>query len=206
MAKKPNEVDITNDLSFFHQEQPSYEVTNKGQDSKGRFTKGNNFWRTSLKSLGRPKSFATPEDLADALIGYLDWCVDNPHEAEEVYGKDATVVDVKKMRAPTVEGFCGWSGLGLDSWTKTYCKNTAYSSVIEVFNNIVYSQNYEGAAAGILSASLIGRKLGLADKKEINKNVRHSVQLYIPNEVSLPEPSETKELTQGEEWDLDIED
>ncbi len=56
------------------------------------------FWHNAPK-IGRPKLFASPEILWAKALEYFDWCKANPLISTEIYGKDAKVCEVPKMRA-----------------------------------------------------------------------------------------------------------
>lgn len=129
---------------------------------------GNQFWKNRTKH-GRDKLFESPEILWEAACEYFEWCEDNPLYEIDFRGKDAEQVEIPKMRAFT------WSGLELylDIQSlrdyKTNEKYKDFSQVISQIERTMYTQKFEGAAAGFLNANLISRDLGLADKKEIEK-------------------------------------
>lgn len=127
---------------------------------------GNQFWKLRSKH-GRDKIFSSPEQLWESACEYFEWCDDNPLETIEYYGKDATKCKVPKMRAYT------WSGLeaylGIESFRdyKTDESYKDFSQVITHIGKIIYTQKFEGAAAGLLNANIISRDLGLTDKTEM---------------------------------------
>lgn len=128
----------------------------------------NQFWKLATNP-GRKRIFETPDDLWKSAAEYFQWCDDNPLESVEYYGKDATRCDVPKMRAYT------WSGLelflGIDS-LREYRNNPSYkefSQIVGMIEKIIYTQKFEGAAAGLLNQNIIARDLGLVDKSEITK-------------------------------------
>lgn len=129
---------------------------------------GNQFWKNRTKH-GRDKLFSTPEVLWEAASEYFEWCDANPLYSVEYYGRDAEKCEVPKMRAYT------WSGLELYldiTSFRDYKNNESYkdfSQVITRIENIIYTQKFEGAAAGLLHANIISRDLGLADKKEVEQ-------------------------------------
>lgn len=132
--------------------------------------KGNQFWKLRSKH-GRDKLFASPELLWDAACEYFEWCDKNPLETLEYNGKDAIECIVPKMRAYT------WSGLeaylDIDSF-REYRTNPTYkefSQIITRIEKIIYTQKFEGAAAGLLNANIIARDLGLVDKQEQTGNI-----------------------------------
>lgn len=130
--------------------------------------KMNQFWKRRTKH-GRDKLFASPELLWSAACDYFQWCDTHPHISIEFNGKDAIECEVPKMRAYT------WSGLEyyLDIYSlRDYKTNPEYkdfSQIITRLENVIYTQKFEGAAAGLLNANIIARDLGLADKKDVTE-------------------------------------
>lgn len=89
-------------------------------------------------------------------------------------GKDATQVELPKMRAYTwagLENFLDMSDQGLSNY-KTKPEYKDFFGVITRIERIMYDQKFTGAAAGFLNPNIIARDLGLADKKETEKTVK----------------------------------
>lgn len=126
---------------------------------------GNQFWKNRTKH-GRDKLFSSPEILWEAACEYFEWCEENPLYEIDYRGKDLEKVHLPKMRAFT------WAGLELyldiqsfrDYKTKPEYKD--FSQVISQIENVMYTQKFEGAAAGFLNANIISRELGLADRMD----------------------------------------
>jgi hypothetical protein len=123
---------------------------------------GNEFWKRRTKH-GSDKLFTKPELLWEAAQEYFQWCFDNPLIEIDFVGKDATQVQKPKIRAFT------WSGLELyldiDS-LREYKSNPDYkefSHIITRIEKIMYTQKFEGAAAGLLNPNIIARDLRLND-------------------------------------------
>lgn len=166
-------------------------------DVATRFGAGNQLWRKNINP-GQPPSY-TPDGLWEKAQEYFDWCVDNPHKEQGVYGKDATVVEVDKMRAFTIMEFCTYAGIAHVTF-RSYAKHPAYSKIVHYIEQIIYSQKFSGAAAGLLNPNIIARDLGLVDKKEVKTEDTH-VHLYVPdNGRQIAQPVETQELTEGEDF------
>lgn len=145
---------------------------------------GNQFWKLRSKH-GRDKLFESPEVLWEEACAYFEWCDKNPLESIEYYGKDAERCEVPKMRAYT------WSGLEhyLDIESlRDYKTNPNYkdfSQVITRIEKIIYTQKFEGAAAGLLNANIISRDLGLLDKQRIDLNAEQPLfNIINGNELS----------------------
>lgn len=128
--------------------------------------KQNQFWKKRRKH-GRDKFFDSPEELWEEACKYFDWCDKNPLMTIEYYGKDAIRCEVPKMRAYTwtgLEYFLGISDL------KNYRTKEEYKDffpIISRIEQVLYTQKFEGAAAGLLNPSIIARDLQLKDTTDV---------------------------------------
>lgn len=155
--------------------------------------KNNQFWK-ERKHHGRNKMFETPEELWNAACEYFEWCDKTPLISVEYLGKDARMRKIPKMRAYT------WTGLEfyLDIYSlREYKTNDNYkdfSQVITRIGHVMFTQKFEGAAAGFLNANLISSELGLSIKSEIkHSGGMHVVQMTPEEERAIAERLE-KEL------------
>lgn len=132
-----------------------------------RFKKGNNFW-ARRSSFGRAPEFATPADLEQACMEYIEEAANNPIISVKNMnsGGDIKETAEPRMRAMSIGGLVGYLDISLQSWTR-YRKNPVYSDICARVDNIIRTYKFEGAAADLLNASIIARDLGLADKKEV---------------------------------------
>jgi hypothetical protein len=144
-----------------------------------QFTVGNEFWKRRTKH-GRDKLFKDPETLWEAAQEYFQWCHDNPLIEIDFVGKDAQQVEKPKMRAFT------WSGLeiylDIDS-LKHYKSDPNYSDffpVITRIEKIMYTQKFEGAAAGFLNPNIIARDLRLFDNDPTPTNLTVTISGPVP--------------------------
>jgi hypothetical protein len=142
---------------------------------------GNQFWKLRSKH-GRDKLFTTPELLWEAACEYFEWCDENPfhkREAKSVSGGgrepgSIETVDLPVMRPYTLQGLC----IYLDCNTKYFndladANHEGFSEVITRIREVIYNQKFSGAASGFFNANIIARDLGLADKKDVEKTVKH---------------------------------
>lgn len=129
---------------------------------------GNQFWK-ARSSHGRNPIFATPGDLWAACEEYFQWVEDNPLKKTELvtYQGDAKAVEVPLMRAMTVEGLCIFLDIGRSTWDD-YVKRDDFSGVASRVQEVLRTQKFTGAAAGLLNANIIARDLGLAEKSDMN--------------------------------------
>lgn len=149
---------------------------------------GNQFWKLAGDKIGRKKAFETPEILWEMACEYFEWCDNNPLETVEYNGKDALQCIVPKMRAYT------WTGLEyyLDIHSlRDYKTNENYkefSQVITRIEKIIYTQKFEGAAAGLLNANIIARDLGLRDKSDVTtdgKEIKGGTIIWGGKEINV---------------------
>lgn len=134
--------------------------------------KGNRFWEVRAKH-GRDKIFATPEAMWESAIEYFDWVEDNPLEKAIVYQGEVSDDCESLMRAMTIKGLCIFWGVNSDYLTDFMDnldietdQGKDFSRVIKTIREIIETQKFEGASAGLLNPNIIARDLGLADKKD----------------------------------------
>lgn len=160
---------------------------------------GNQFWKLRTKH-GRDKLFSSPKVLWDEACKYFEWSDANPLKTVEqarggkskrkveVSEKGVSVEETGLIELPLMRAYT-WDGLeiflDIDS-LREYKTNKDYkdfSQVITRIGKIIYTQKFEGSAAGLLNANIIARDLGLVDKKEHD----HSGEIIT---VTLPEEKE----------------
>lgn len=130
---------------------------------------GNQSWKLRSKH-GRDKLFQTPEIMWQAATHYFEWCDNNPLISIEIYGKDAIKCEVPKMRPYTLTGLCLFLNCN-----HAYFRNFKYqlkktdpfyedfNAIIACIEDTIYTQKFEGAAAGLFNANVIIRDLGLRE-------------------------------------------
>lgn len=134
--------------------------------------KGNKFWK-ARSSHGRKKIFETPDIMMAAAIEYFEWVENNPLEKPIIYQGEVSPKPEKLMRAMTVKGLCIFWGVHSDYLTE-FASNLDlstkigkdFSSVTKTIREIIDTQKFEGASAGLLNPNIIARDLGLSDKKD----------------------------------------
>lgn len=134
------------------------------RNGDGRFGLGNEFWRLA-EGFGREKIFETPRDLVDKASEYFQWVEDNPIVADKVFGTGLRM-PVNHPRAPTIEGFCAFAGIGRSTWGD-YSKRDGFAEACELVQTFMFRAKLEGAAAGVFNAQIITRELGLVDRAEL---------------------------------------
>lgn len=135
---------------------------------------GNQLWKARAKS-GRDKIFATSGILWKSACEYFQWVEDNPLEKAIVYQGALSKDSEGLMRAMTVKGLCIFLGVNskyfndfkaaLDLSKK---EDKDFSEVITRIRDIIDTQKFEGASAGLLNPNIIARDLGLIDKQDVD--------------------------------------
>lgn len=136
------------------------------------FKKGNNFW-TKRSKHGREKIFKTPEQLWEAACEYFDHVDQNPFliEKKTTNSKEETTQEEYRKKPYTLMGLCLYCGANSDFWRQFRASAPSdFSTVIKQIEEIIYTQKFAGASAGLFNANIIARDLGLSEKSEINQN------------------------------------
>jgi hypothetical protein len=122
--------------------------------------------------MAKHKYIETPEKLMQLFKEYVLNELNNPMYKREYVGKDGDEKDTPLQTPITFEGFeCYLSELEIIQDLGDYSKDddgryTEYAPIIARIRKNCFVHNYKGAAVGLFNASLIARKLGLADKTE----------------------------------------
>lgn len=153
--------------------------------------KGHEKWGNPLK----PKSY-TPSQLWDKAIEYFTWCDKNPIQIVEQTKlpqrldaqmaktmKPAMIkaflkqtVEMPHPRPYSIEGFCNFANICTSTFdnyqSEGYNKDDqTYLGVCTRIRKIIDQQHFEGGMTGLYNANIVTRKLGLAEKKEMDLNI-----------------------------------
>jgi hypothetical protein len=133
--------------------------------------KENQFWKIRSKH-GRDKLFATPELMLEAAKEYFEWCDENPWVSKETTQSEKSTYFKEKptTRPYTLSGLCIYLGCS-ESYFRTFkSKNTEGSedflTVIAIIEDIIKTQQYEGAIVGAFKENIIARMQGLKEQTE----------------------------------------
>jgi len=120
-------------------------------------------YKNVLKSVA--KTFPSPEKLREKAFEYFEWASETPLQEQNVsvYKGEATAYFVPKCRALTLRGLASYIGVTFIA-INGLRKNPEYAEVMALIEDIIYTQKFENAAAGLLNAGIITRDLGLAEK------------------------------------------
>lgn len=127
--------------------------------------------RAQGASPGRPTIFYDGDELWNACVEFFTWCDDNPWLEQKVqfsssHGKWAKT-DVNKPRPYTQNALCAYIGIPVSTW-RNWRNSEKFAPVVELAEQVMYTQKFEGASAGFFNANIIARDLGLADKTEVS--------------------------------------
>ncbi|WP_299739078.1 DNA-packaging protein [uncultured Roseobacter sp.] len=144
----------------------SEEQKDRGED--GRFIPGTAIWRERLNH-GRPPIFDDPDSLWDACCIYFEWANNNPLYADTLVSFQGKTQHepVAQLRAFTLKGLCLYVGISFETWRTWREDRPDLKEVMNRAEDVIYTQKFEGAAAGLLNAGIISRDLGLADKQQV---------------------------------------
>lgn len=128
---------------------------------------GNSFWQMR-SSHGRKPIFADADAMWEACTEYFEWVEANPLlEAQAfAYQGAVTLQELPKMRAMTLAGLCIFLDIDRSTWND-YEKREGFAEVTTRVADIIRTQKFEGASAGLLNANIIARDLGLADSQKL---------------------------------------
>lgn len=129
---------------------------------------------------GRNPIFATPDDLWSACEEYFDWAHKTPllEDTLVTFQGVAKHEPLAKMRAMTIGGMCIFLDISQSTWFD-YAKQEGFSQITTRAEQIIRTQKFEGASAGLLNPNIIARDLGLADKSELAGKDGEPFQLII---------------------------
>lgn len=120
--------------------------------------------------LGPNVVHVTVRDFLRDAASYFQYLEDFPLVEEQLFANKGVVVTgyKTKMRAATLQGLASHMGIStskLRSYRTT--RGEAFAEAMEKVDQLIYLQKFEGAAAGLLNATVVSRDLGLTDKQEI---------------------------------------
>lgn len=141
------------------------------QVSRGQFKKGNRLWERRLTTGYDPK-FGTAEELADACCEYFEWAESNPLFEDKPFAYEGvvTIEPIAKSRVFTLVALCTFIGVTLPTWGNWRRDRPDLKGVLAWAENVIYSNKFEGASAGLYNANIIARDLGLADKQDLTSS------------------------------------
>lgn len=167
----------------------------------------------------RHRLYKKPDDLWEDALAYFQWCDDNPVDApisivrykKEKHGgsKEMKKQDQQEniSRPYTLYGLCAF--LGITKWSQFKATNIGrdgFEDVILTIENVIASQQLDGAMTGVFKENLTARLNGLADKTqqelngdlEVNTTHKFNGFSFLPWTDGLSNSEQTK-VASGEE-------
>lgn len=144
------------------------------------------FWRRGPGIGTGRKAFASGEELYKLACEYFEWIDEHPLREEVAfhYQGGVTVHYISKARPYTLQGLATFLGITMVTILKQR-KEPHTKDAMAIIDQIIYTQKFEGAAAGFFNHSIIARDLGLADKTEVSglngEPIKTVVQYQLPD-------------------------
>lgn len=148
---------------------------------------GNRQWERR-SGVGRPMLFSSPTLLWEEACHYFADCDQNPIEVEDWVGKDAVSVTRRKPLPYSLTGFCIWVNASTN-WLREFKKareadkDEDFLEVIHRIEQIIFSQQYNGAAGGVYQQNIVARALGLVEKSDAQ--VKMDVEAKVKTEGQI---------------------
>ena len=147
--------------------------------------RGNQFWKLRSKH-GRKALFESPELLIQSAQEYFDWCDKHTwykQEAVKSGSECGRIIDIPVKRPYSLSGLCVYLGCSQGYFNKLKKKcNDEFLEAIEQIENIIETQQFEGAVTGIFNTSIIARKLGLREQTDKTSNGETAFKIEVINE------------------------
>lgn len=150
-----------------------------------------------MKFPGRPRRFAAPEELWEQFVEYCNWVDENPWQKKTAANRMSENGDGKKsnsvgqnvavfQRPYKLYEFCAFASIPKWADFKTsYLPVEGFSEVIHAIENVVISQQLDGAMLHQFDSNLVARLNGIADKQV--------TEVSGPNGSALPLPKLTEQ-------------
>ena len=133
--------------------------------------KGHKMWGNPIK----PKSYE-PNEFWSEACKYFKWCDKTPwlkNEAIKSGDRAGEIVQIPTQRPYSIEGLCIYLDIHYQTFLN-YESKVGYETYFDICSHIrkiIDNQHFEGGMVGAFNANIVTRKLGLADKQEVdNKN------------------------------------
>jgi hypothetical protein len=126
-----------------------------------------------------------PADLLAVAVEYFEWAENTPIAEEELFHFRGEIIreSRNKVRAFSKRGFSTYLGISYATLDSYRTRGPEWAEVLDLIEQVIYTQKFEHAAAGTLNAVLISRDLGLADRSEISG--RDGSPLVVENRTTI---------------------
>lgn len=138
------------------------------------------------------------EFLSDA-IAYFDWAHGTPLQEEQVFQFKGVIVraDRAKMRVFTKTAMATFLGMSVSRFDTYKNRGGEWAEAVVRVEQVIRTQKFEGAAAGLLNANLIVRDLGLTDKTD------HTVTTTAAEAATITDTSTLRQAAEAYQNALD---
>lgn len=162
--------------------------------------KKNQFWKLRAKH-GRDKLFASPELLWTAAQEYFLWCDNNPWKKKEAIKsgeRTGDIIDIPAARPYSLSGLCLYIGVSDTFWWQfKSAGHTEFAEVISAVEQVIETQQFEGAVVGVFNANIIARKLGLVDRQDVAINATADISRSELNSLSVEQLKQIESIIDG---------
>lgn len=115
----------------------------------------------------RPRTISSPEQLAEQFVSYARHTEENPLVLQKVIRtKDGSVIhgELRRPRPMTIESFTLFLGIAPRTWRYWRENREDLAEMIEMIEDAIFDHLFCLAAANMLKANLISRKLGVSGR------------------------------------------
>lgn len=131
-----------------------------------------------MRKGAKPKEMEA-EELWTRAAEYFAWCDRHPWKTEKTRvkksgrGKGDREVETTPVSRPySITGLCSFLDIVLDTWLnmkqRAVREHNEVADVIARVEQIIETNQFEGAVVGAYNACIIARKLGLSEKSEVS--------------------------------------
>lgn len=151
----------------------SYRPTPQAFAASKKAMLGNEWYKLRSKH-GRDRLFATPQLLWEAACEYFNIIDGTPlHDIKTMVVKGKVVQQKVPLRKPYQwRGLCLYLGCSHAYFRafRATCKDVDFLTVVSLIEDVIYTQKFEGAAAGQFNSLMISRDLGLRENVDTTSN------------------------------------
>jgi len=135
-----------------------------------RFKSHNTAWK-ARKAHGRKPKYSCPDQLETACTNYFEWSDAHPLYRYEVmkYRGQGTLIKVPMLRPFSLVALCNHLKIANNTWVN-YRRRPDLLRVIEWVEAVIYTQKFEGTAAGIFHVKIVMRDIDVRSQRS-NRHV-----------------------------------
>lgn len=125
--------------------------------------------------------YLTPQDFLRAAVEYFEWAESHPlkEEVTGFYQGEVCRGDVSKVRPFTKRGLAIYLGMPVSRLESYRARGEDWEEAVEMVEQVIYTQKFENAAAGLLNSTIVSRDLGLAERNELTGRDGEPLQTVV---------------------------